>query len=291
MLEEKAALALAALAEAVDNSELASIKKVTTGIVRIINDPASSARDLKAIVEVDPPLTAKVLKIANSAYYSSRRHISDIEEAVIWIGFDKLKEIALSQKVCEVFHSRDVAKGFSRQMLWSHSVATAVTGKAIYRMEFGERGEDIYAAGLLHDLGIITADQFLTADFEAALLKTKESKINLHEAELAQWGFTHADIGRAVAERWQLPESLCESIGFHHDPTDAPEPFRKLADTLYVANDMAHDLHMGFKTLHFPDKDMFQACLARLNVSQVALELIVESVRREIRKMQENGIL
>ena len=79
---------LQVLIEAVDGSELSSIKAIVGGIVRIINDPRSSAKDLKELIEVDPPLTARVLKIANSAYFSLQRRISEIAQAVILIGFD-----------------------------------------------------------------------------------------------------------------------------------------------------------------------------------------------------------
>jgi len=77
----------------------------------VINDPESSAKDLKDIIEIDPPLTARVLKVANSAYYCSLRKISEIQHAVIWIGYDVVKEIALSQKVCEAFDQDETFSG------------------------------------------------------------------------------------------------------------------------------------------------------------------------------------
>lgn len=279
------------IAELVDKSQIASIKKVTSGIMRIINDPDASARDLKAIVEVDPPLTANVLKIANSAYYSSRRHISDIEEAVIWIGFDKLKEIALNQKVCEVFHKRSVGEGYSRSMLWKHSVAVALLGKMIYRMEFGERGDTIYAAGLLHDIGLIAADQFLTRDFEEILARSRAEDRMQHFVESDFWGFTHADIGRAIGELWQLPEALRESIGHHHDIRNAPPEHAQMTATLYVSNHVCHENNFGFKTIFQPDPLQFRDCLTALNINAVSLSLIVAEMKGEIAKMEENGIL
>ena len=91
------------LLQLVDNSDISSIKKIITGLVRIINDPRSTARDLTELIQIDPPLTAKVLRLANSAYYSAQDKISEITRAVIWVGYDAIKELAINQKVCEIF--------------------------------------------------------------------------------------------------------------------------------------------------------------------------------------------
>ena len=93
----------------VDKSEISSTQNVVSGIINVINDPDSSAKDLNDIIEIDPPLTARVLKVANSAYYGSPRKISEIQHAVIWIGFDVVKEIVLSQKVCQVFDQDELS--------------------------------------------------------------------------------------------------------------------------------------------------------------------------------------
>jgi len=157
--------------ELVDKSEISSIQSVVSGIIDVINDPESSAKDLKDIIEIDPPLTARVLKVANSAYYCSLRKISEIQHAVIWIGFDVFKKIALSQKICEMFDRNEIIRGYSGNSLWKHSVAVAILGKMIYRREFGESGENVYTAGLLHD--IVVENQFLENDFKEVLNKAK----------------------------------------------------------------------------------------------------------------------
>ena len=120
----------------VNRSEISSIKSIVSGIVRIINDPQASIWDLKEMVEVDPPLAAKVLKVANSVYYSPPKKIGEIKQALIWIGFDTLKEMALSQKVAGIFNENDSIEGHSIHSLWKHCVAVALITKMIYRREF-----------------------------------------------------------------------------------------------------------------------------------------------------------
>ena len=103
----------------VNNSDISSIKSTVSELVQLINDPKSSAKDLKKVVELDPPLTAKLLKLANSAYYGFPRTIGDIQEAVVCIGFETLKELELSQKVCQLFNQVDTFAGYSRALLWN----------------------------------------------------------------------------------------------------------------------------------------------------------------------------
>lgn len=277
------------LLEKIENSEISSIKNVTQGIIRIINDPDSNAKDLKDIVEIDPPLTAKVLRTANSAYYFSRVHISDIEQAVIWIGFDKLKEIALSQKVCEIFQKKKTVRSYSRERLWKHSVATAILGKMIYRMEFGERGENIYVAGLLHDIGIITEDQFFWDEFKMVLERVAVGRTTFLEDERATWGYDHSDIGEAISENWQFPPQLCACIGAHHNPFEAPEEHRRMAATLFMSNFLCHEAKIGFFDKYTADRVTFDRCLDFLGMDKMSLDLIVDDMKVEIQKMEAQG--
>ena len=153
--EEEKSTKLKKIVEMVNKSEISSIQNIVSGVTKIINDPKSSAKDLKEIIQIDPPLTGKLLKLANSVYYSPRTKISEIQQAIIWVGYDALKELALSQKVCEIFAGNSTIEGYSKTLLWKHSVAVSLLGKMIYRKEFREKGENIYVAGLLHDIGII----------------------------------------------------------------------------------------------------------------------------------------
>ena len=157
------------------------MKTIVSKIIKIIDDPKATIKDLKDIIELDPPLTARVLMRANSAYYGFPKKISVIEQAVIWIGFDALKELALSQKVCEIFMKDESINGYSRGALWKHSIAVALLGKMIYRKEFGLMGESAYVAGLLHDIGIIVEDQFFQNEFLHILHNSKDEEKNLAE--------------------------------------------------------------------------------------------------------------
>jgi len=274
----------------VDKSEISSTQNVVSGIINVINDPESSAKDLNDIIQIDPPLTARVLKVANSAYYGSPRKISEIQHAVIWIGFDVVKEIVLSQKVCEVFDQDETISGYSGSSLWKHSVAVALLGKMICRREFGERGENAYVAGLLHDIGIIVENQFLENDFKNALDLAQQERTNLSTSESEVFGFTHTDIGKILTGHWGFPQDLVVAMENHHNPDKAPEKFSKLSHTLYIADYLCQERGIGYCDAPFSDSSNFQRCLKRLNIEGYALDLIAKDMEQEITMMEDHGL-
>jgi len=276
--------------ELVGKSELSSLKTVMSGIISIINNPKSSVKDLKEVIQIDPPLSAKVLRQANSVYYSPRNKIISITQALIFLGFDALKELVLNQKVCDIFGKGDLIGGYSRTSLWKHSNAVALLGKLIYRREFRESGENAYAAGLLHDIGIILEDQFLQDKFKQILIKSKNEKINLSEAEQKILGYNHAILGMALLESWELPQELFTSIGCHHNPDQSSLPASRLIPTLFVADYFCQQCGLGYADAPFQNETVFYKCIEELGMTSVSLDLIIKEVREEISKMEDQGL-
>jgi len=274
----------------VNRSDISTIKSVVSSIIKIINDPDSTAKDIEEIIQVDPPLTARVLKVANSAYYSPQNKISEIDQAVIWLGFNTVKELILSQKVCKIFEKDEEYEGYSRPSLWRHSLAVALMGKMIYRREFGERGEDAYVAGLLHDIGIISVDQFLQEGFKKALKAANDTQENLYCAENNIWGFNHQDVGKKITLNWSLPEEYVMSIGYHHNPDEVETKYCKITNTLFVANYYCQIKKIGYCDAPYPDEELYNRCLEKLNLNPLALDLVAKNMKTEILKMEEMGI-
>ena len=288
--EEEKYARIEKIVQMVNESEISSVQNVVSGITKIINDPESSAKDLKEIIQIDPPLTGKLLKLANSVHYSPRTKVSEIQQAIIWVGYDALKALALSQKVCEVFAGDSDIEGYSRNLLWKHSVAVALLGKMIYRREFGRKGENIYVAGLMHDIGIIALDQFCQDDFRLILNKTKTDKKNHSKTEKEVLGFDHAEVGKGITDSWNLPQELIEVIGCHHNPDNISRDFVRPGLTLYVADYVCQQKRLGYGDAPVQDKELFKKCLKRLELSSYALDLIAEDVEQELRKMEEQGL-
>lgn len=288
--EEKKSMKLKKIVEKVNQSEICSIRNIVSGVIRIINDPRSSAKDLMEIIQLDPPLTGKLLKLANSVYYSPQNKISEIQQAMIWVGYEELKALALRQKICEVFDGDSTVEGYSRPFLWKHSIAVSLMGKMIYRREFRERGENIYVAGLLHDIGTIALEQFCEDEFRFILGKTKTEKINHLETEKMVLGFDHTEVGKAITNDWNFPQELVEVIRYHHNPDNIAQEFARAGSTLFVADYVCQRKGLGYNDAPVQDKELFRRCLKWLNLSSYALGLIVEDVEQELFKMEEQGL-
>jgi len=277
------------IVDVVNNSYISSIEKVVTEIIRVINDSHSSAKDLKEIIEIDPPLTGRVLKWANSAYYARRRLISEIQQAIILIGFDTVRELALSQKVYELFAQDVTIYGYSRLELWKHSIAVAQLVKLIYRREYGERGDNAYAAGLLHSLGIIVEDQFMHEKFLRILKRVKEEQTNLEYIEKEVFEFTNADIAFAVTNAWGLPEELVAAVGYLPDPGKAPSEYARICKTLFIADYLCQKMKLGFAHSQYHNGAAFQQYLKDLDIQEKALEFILSEVELLMKSMEKEG--
>ncbi len=279
------------LVDQVNRSNISTIAGVVVRIISVINDPEATAKDLVDIILTDPPLAANILRLVNSAHFAPRRRIADIQQAVIFIGFDALKELALNQKVCEIFQKPVNIEGYTRQALWRHSVAVAQFAKMVYRREFAERGENVYAVGLLHDLGIIVEDQFRnTALVEALQLANKES-LPLWQAEQRVLGYDHGHIGAAISKAWHLPDEIKHGIGFHHTPDEAPPSFRRLAATLFLANYCCQQAEIGYCDAPHENEAVYDQCIDLLAIESDAVDLIMTDVHSLISEMIEQGLL
>ncbi|MFW6180147.1 MAG: HDOD domain-containing protein [Spirochaetota bacterium] len=277
------------LLDQVDASEIASIKRVVSGILRIINDPEATIEDLKSLIDVDPPLAAEVLKTANSAYYTSGRRIDEIEQAVIWIGFEEVKEIVLRQSVRPVFSSRTLMGSYSRPLLWKHCVSVASLGKMIFRKEFAVRGESMYAVGLLHDIGIIIEDQFRNQQFVQVLALVEES-MDLVQAERQVLGYDHARVGEALASRWLFPEEFERSIGCHHDTFQAPQERSRMELTLCLANLLVNRAGLGYSGRYGEDEQV-GTVMDTLGLEREAVDLIMEELKVRISALEKQGLV
>lgn len=271
----------------VNKSDISSIKQIVSEILEVIRDEDSSAKDLKDIIERDPPLCARLLKLANSAHYGYAKTISDIQEAIVCIGFDAVRELALNQKVCELFKQEETRNGYSRWQLWKHSSAVAVTSKMIYRREFRERGDDIYVAGLLHDIGIIVEDQFFPELFNTTLEILARGERNLDDIEQEIINIDHAQVGKAISEDWGFPDELIQAIGFHHGPIRADEEYRNFVYTVHIANYICQREKIGFIEVNRLDVGLFHKCLDTLKISERSLDLVMDDVKKALKKLDE----
>ena len=275
----------------INDSEIASIRTVASGLIRLLEDPAATMRQFTDIIELDPPLTGKILARSNSVSCYSNRTIDDIEQAVLWIGLNNLKELALHQKVCEVFIGGKELHGYSRLKLWKHSVAVAFFAKTLFRREFGDPGGLAYSTGLLHDIGLIAIDQLLPGQFNAILTAVHENGGDITCIEQEILGFDHGLVGQALALDWELSRDMAACIGLHADPFRPDVPENKNAAAIYLADQLCREQGFGYNEDHHADAQTMEACQNLLGTSTEALELILSETVEHMETMEEHGLV
>jgi HD-like signal output (HDOD) protein len=177
---------------------------------------------LSEIIGKDQGLTTKVLAIANSPLYGLKRKVSSIELAVLVLGFHEIKNIVAALYFVDAIEVAPT-NYFDPREFWLHSILVGSASRRISRHLGFEFGSEAFVAGLLHDLGILVIYKFFNSEF-AQMIKTADDKdITILEAETQVLGLTHQEIGKFLFEKWDLPLILCDSINYHHTPSEAVE--------------------------------------------------------------------
>lgn len=234
------------------------IKRVVDGIVGLptlpvvldkttymLDDPDVSASDVGRVIVKDQSIASKVLRLVNSAFYGCQRQIGTISQAVVLLGFNVVKNIVLSVSVFETFSQDSIAEEFGKYRFWEHSIACGATARVISKHLGVKDPEEAFVGGLLHDIGKLVLEQFLTEEFLKVLQLVKEKDIPIFQAEEEVLEISHAQIGRFLAQKWNLPQPLEEAIAFHHNPTSA-EVQLKLVSAVHLADAIVKGMGIGY---------------------------------------------
>ena len=222
--------------------ELPTMPEVLVKLNEVIASADASAADVANVVSKDPSVATNILRIVNSAYYGLQVRVSSVSLAVSVMGFNMTKKVALKAAVFSAFGKRrEKIQHFDPLAFWKHAVFTGVAARAVASASstFTDvHPEDIYIAGLLHDIGKIILMEKAAPRYLAMLRRSVQEKRSETEVELEDFGFTHADVGSVLAIKWSLPEDLAIAIRYHHSPSR--DPFhRSLSSLIHLADQLA----------------------------------------------------
>ncbi|NLK63381.1 MAG: HDOD domain-containing protein [Fusobacteria bacterium] len=197
--------------------DIPTLPLVINRLMELLENPKSTAKDINDVIKTDQSLTAKTLKLVNSAYYGFPRKIGTVTDAVVILGFNTVRSLALSATVCKLF-SGEKTEYFDRAELWEHSMAVAFASRLIAKKVRYPEQEEAFVAGLLHDIAKVIEDQYFHDIFIEAVKMSKDNGISLIDAEREVIGMDHSLIGRRIADKWNLPFKVTKVIGYHHQP-------------------------------------------------------------------------
>lgn len=195
--------------------DLPSVPAIAATVIALVEDPNASADDLRAVIERDPALAARILKVANSSLFGFSRRIETLRHAIALLGFRTVKNLVLGASMKEVFKRF----GLTERLLWEHATrAGAVAARLTDHPSIDVDREEAFTLGLLHDLGKIALNNAAPEEYSRVVARVYNEGVTFVVAERDLFGFDHAELGALVAEKWKLPPRLETAIRLHHTP-------------------------------------------------------------------------
>ena len=224
--------------------ELSSLPFIYIKINEAVNNPKSSVKDISEIISGDPGLTSRLLRLVNSAFYGFPAKVETVSRALLMVGTQQIRDLALATSVMSLF------KGISGHLvsmesLWRHSVACGIAARMFATLgQCNVNVELLFTAGIIHDIGRLVMFKKIPETAQGMILRCKASKEPLYVVEKEELGFDHSELGRRLAQLWNLPLSLEEVIACHHYPWEAKQ-YPVEAGIVHIADYIVHAIQLG----------------------------------------------
>ena len=233
-------------------SHIATLPEITLKIIELVEDPSSTAQDLHKLISCDPALCSRVLKVVNSSFYGLPGQIASINRAIVMLGLNAVKNIAIAASLAKLFRGGQLTPFFAARDLWDHSIASAAATKLLAdKLGYGLTDE-AFLAGLIHDIGFMVEMQYDRNKMIDVLDRCRPNSDgipsgNMVEIENEVFGVNHQDFGHALCERWKFPKTLSSVTKHHHKPSGAPSEHRTICNLVYIADRIATEHAEGFQ--------------------------------------------
>jgi HD-like signal output (HDOD) protein len=211
-------------------------------LVEVLRSPSSSIDDVAAVISTDPAMTARLLKLVNSAYFGLQKPVADVARAGALLGIDRIMALVLGQGIFSDCEAPKV-EGFSMEALWQHSVATATAAHRIATAEKMDRDQvaAAFLAGMLHDIGRLVLAMGLPEQYTKVLKQAAAGRPGeLQQIEMLELRASHTDVGAYLVGLWGLPNTIAEAIAYHEDPSQARVESFGLPAIVHAADRIAY---------------------------------------------------
>jgi len=252
------------------------IPQIALKIMRMIQDDFYSMDDMGIEIKQDQIISAKIIRLCNSAYFKHNTEVDSIERALVVLGERRLLQLVVSASMEGFFNSGTGGYSLCKGGLFKHAVGTALICEklALYNRKISS--DIAYTAGLLHDIGKIALDQYMDRAYPMFYRRTQERNETLVSVEKEMFGLSHTEAGGKLGEMWGLPESLIDVIKYHHRPEEA-ENDNDLNHLVYFA-DLLMSRFMVGQELERINTDSFYERLERVGIKSEQFSGIVEEI-------------
>lgn len=254
--------------------DLPALPAIAGQVMQKVSDPDTTSKQLQDIISMDQALAARVLKIANSAFFGCSRRINRLTDAINIMGFNSIKSLVMTSVLGDLFKSF----GLTEKLLWEHSIGCAAACRQIARSVRYPGVEEAFLAGLMHDLGKVVLNlrqpERMFEIFQDVY--NQPGTCTFRDLEMKEFGFDHAQVGRLMARKWNFADEIEEAIGCHHDPSRA-KIMPVLANIVNLGNALCHRLEIG--PTRDPEADPAELESAtRLRLDRDAVDELIQGV-------------
>jgi signal transduction histidine kinase/HD-like signal output (HDOD) protein/ActR/RegA family two-component response regulator len=272
------------LAKLEDCSDLPTIAPVAVEVLEAAMDQESSAGELAGIINRDPSLTANVLKVANSPYYRFASGITNVDRAIVAMGFGTVRNIVLATSAIGAFKDADGNPELDKSNFWRHSLACGIAAREILTAANVSRSADAYLVGMMHDAGKLVLDIGFSEEYREVLLEALAGDEPFEAIERRILGIDHAQVGHWLMNRWKFPEVLSSPVALHHRPESefkGSEQVVQTASAVVLANNLAHQL--GVSCISRPVKPALEMeAFNRFSLDRDQIKEIIRIVSEEL---------
>lgn len=225
---------------------LATLPEITAKIIQTVEDQRSTAAQLHQIIAHDPALVTRILKVVNSAFYGLPGQIGSVERAIVLLGLNAVKNIAVAASIGQLFKHGKLCEGIPARELWTHCIGVGVAARDIAKQMKSPLADEAFLAGMIHDVGIIVALQSFPDQLRQVCEQAKLGESTFCDLERQIIGLDHQQLGAALAEQWKFPRSCQLVAGYHHRPHALVEQGRMLVNLVHVADTLCCKSDRGF---------------------------------------------
>ena len=262
-----------------------SLPTTVSKVLEVCNNPNTSPADLNHVISLDPVLVAKVLKLINSAYYGLGQQVTSLVRAIIMLGINTVKNLALSSAVLGNLSSKKEFQALNMEGFWRHSLCVGVAAKIIAKKRNVDTKqlEEYFTAGLLHDIGKIPINAVFPQEYVTTISKADRDRTALYRTEDEILKINHCVSGDKIVSAWKLEGAVGDAIRFHHFYGDYEGEYRDVLYSVIIANRFANIMEIGFSGDRYPDK-VDPRVWEYLNIQKDIFDEIEDTVNLEIEK-------
>ena len=193
-----------------------TLPHVAIRVSQLAGNENSTMKDFEDVIKLDPVLVTRLLRLVNSPYFGLTTRVESIAKAVVFVGMKNLRNLVAVEAIRDLYKDDGTSGDFSRRALWLHSATVAILSGMIGKRIFGNGSEELFLAGILHDIGLIVIDQVQGEPLRKAFTTYRTGTRPLLDLEREIVGADHCDVGYKLAKEWKMPEEVLKAVKNHH---------------------------------------------------------------------------